>query len=152
MNIFLKTERLIIKPSTPEDFDDLYAIQSDPDVMQYIGQGVRTRPEVNEWLAKAIEHHRKHGFSFCSVFEKTSGLLIGQAGLQYLGYDDNQPDIEVGYRLKKQYWGKGYATELTKALIKWGLEHLSVDKLIAATYPEYSVTKSFEKIRVRFYR
>ncbi len=75
MNIFLKTERLIIKPSTPEDFDDLYAIQSDPDVMQYIGQGVRTRPEVNEWLAKAIEHHRKHGFSFCSVFEKTRGLL-----------------------------------------------------------------------------
>lgn len=136
MSIFLETERLIIRPSTPEDFDDLYAIQSDPDVMQYIGQGVRTRSEVNKWLTKAIIHHQKYGFSFCSVFETTSGLLIGQAGLQYLGYDDNQPDIEVGYRLKKQYWGKGYATELTRALIIWGFDNLTVDKLVAVINPE----------------
>lgn len=135
MNIFLKTERLIIKPSVPEDFDDLYALQSDPDVMQYIGQGVRTSSEVNEWLAKAIAHHQKHGFSFCSVFEKESNQLIGQAGLQYLAYDDQQPDIEIGYRLKKQSWGKGYATELTKALIVWGFNNLSVDKLVAVINP-----------------
>ena len=133
--MFLETQRLTIKPSTLEDLDDLYAIQSDPDVMQYIGQGVRTRSEVSEWLAKAIAHHQKHGFSFCSVFEKESKQLIGQAGLQYLSYDEQQPDIEIGYRLKKQSWGKGYATELTKALIDWGFSNLPIDKLVAVINP-----------------
>lgn len=131
MNIFLKTERLIIKPSTPEDFDDLYAIQSDPDVMQYVGEGARNIKEVKQSLENIIAHHQKHGFSFGSVFEKTSKLLIGQAGLCYLGNDDSQPEIEVGYRLKKQHWGNGYATELTKALITWGFNNLTVDKLVA---------------------
>lgn len=136
MSIFLETQRLIIKPSTPEDFDDLYAIQSDPDVMQYIGQGARSFDEVQESLKNIIAHHQKHGFSFCSVFEKESNQLIGQAGLQYLAYDDHQPDIEIGYRLNKQYWGKGYATELTKALIAWGFDNLTVNKLVAVINPE----------------
>jgi len=135
MNVFLETERLILKPSTIEDLDGLYILQSDADVMRYIGQGVRTKDEVKQWLTKAIDHHQKHGCSLCSVFEKGSGILIGQAGIQYLGYDDTQPDIEIGYRLKKQYWGKGYATELTKALIVWGFNNLTVNKLVAVINP-----------------
>jgi ribosomal-protein-alanine N-acetyltransferase len=136
MSIFLETQRLIIKPSALEDFDDLYTVQSDPDVMQYIGQGVRSKKEVQESLKKIIAHYQKHGFSLGSVFEKNSGLLIGQAGLFYLGFNELQADIEVSYRLKKQYWGMGYATELTKALITWGFNNLTIDKLIAVVRPE----------------
>ena len=70
------------------------------------------------------------------VYEKSSNDFIGQAGLIYLGYDDNQPNIELGYRLHKLYWGKGYATELTEALIMWGFKHLSIDKLMAVAHPD----------------
>src|SRR5271170_5764727 len=101
MSIFLETKRLIIKSSTLEDLDDLCALQSDIDVMKYIGQGVRNPEDVKKWFEKSLSHYQKHGFSFGSVFEKKSGYFIGQAGIMYLDYDDSQSDIEVGYRLSK---------------------------------------------------
>ena len=133
--IFLETKRLIIKPSKFEDLDNLCVLQSDPDVMKYIGQGVRSPEEVKKWFEKTLLHHQKHGFSFGSVFEKASGDFIGQAGIMYLDYDDSQPDIEVGYRLSKKCWNNGYATELSRALIAWGFENLSVNKLVAVINP-----------------
>src|SRR5579872_7423680 len=134
MGIFLETKRLIIKPSELGDLDNLCALQADHDVMEYIGKGVRSPVEVNKWLEKSIEHHKKHGFSFGTVFEKASGDFVGQAGIMYLNYDDTQPDIEVGYRLHKKFWSNGYATELAKALIEWGFKNLSVKVLVAVTH------------------
>lgn len=136
MGIFLETKRLIIKPSELGDLDNLCALQADHDVMEYIGKGVRSSLEVNKWLEKSISHHKKHGFSFGSVFEKESGIFVGQAGIMYLNYDDAQPDIEIGYRLYKKFWSNGYATELAKALIQWGFKNLSVNTLVAVTHPK----------------
>lgn len=142
MSIFLETKRLIIKSSTLEDLDDLCALQSDIDVMKYIGQGVRNPEDMKKWFEKSLSHYQKHGFSFGSVFEKKSGYFIGQAGIVYLDYDDSQPDIEVGYRLSKEYWHHGYATELAKALISWGFEHLSINKLVAVINPNNERSRS----------
>lgn len=141
MSIFLETERLILKTPELDDIEDLAALQSDPDVMKYIGNGVRTRKEASKFLKMAADHQAKHGFSFCSVYLKESKKFIGQAGLIYLAYNDSQSDIEVGYRLHKFAWGKGYATELVKALIYWGFEHLPIDRLIAVTRPENSPSR-----------
>ncbi len=137
MSIFLETKRLILKTHELSDLDNLVALRSDPDVMKYIGDGTpHTEEQVKRFLRVAILYQEKHGIGFCSVFEKENGEFIGQAGLFHVGYYDEQPDIEVAYRLHKKYWGKGYATELAKALIQWGFQHLSVNKLIAATEPE----------------
>jgi len=134
--IFLETERLIIKQTTLEDLDNLCVLQSDNEVMKYVGKGVRTPAEVKHWLEQAFLHHQRHGFSFGSLFEKESGNFIGQGGMMYFDYDDTQPDIEVGYRLSKNYWNKGYATELSKASIAWGFKNLNVNKLTAFINPE----------------
>lgn len=136
MRIFLETKRLIIKVPEPTDFENLFALQTDPYVMKYIGRGVRTRQEVTEGLEKAIAHQQKHGFSLGCVFEKHSGEFVGRAGLIYLGYDDEQDEIEVGYALVKIAWHKGYATELAKALIQWGFNHLTVNRLVAVINPQ----------------
>ena len=69
--------------------------------MKYIGQDVRTQPEIMIDLEKAIAHHAKHGFSLGCVFEKESGQFVGRTGLIYLAYDNTQPDIEVAYALVK---------------------------------------------------
>ncbi len=50
--------------------------------------------------------------------------------------NDAQPDIEVGYILHKQFWNKGYATELATSFLAWGFQHLTVDKLIATVHPD----------------
>lgn len=137
MTVFLETKRLILKKQELSDFDDLLALRSDPDVMKYIGDGsVHTEEQVKRFLSMAIPYQEKHGIGFCMVYAKDSGHFIGQAGLFHIGYSDAQPEIEIAYRLHKQFWGKGYATELAKALIQWGFQHLSVDKLIAAADPE----------------
>lgn len=131
MKTFIETKRLVITIPELSDFDNLYALQSDPEIMEYIGRGVRTKDEVLAGLEKAIHHFEKHGFSLGCVFEKESGKFVGRAGLLYLAFDDNQPDIEIGYALTKNAWNKGYATELGKALIQWGFQHLNVNKLTA---------------------
>jgi len=137
MGIFLETKRLILKSPELSDLDNLISLRSDPNVMKYIGDGsVHTEEQVKRFLEIAIPYYEKHGIGFCSVIEKVSGDFIGQAGLFHVGYYDEQPDIEVAYRLHKKFWGKGYATELAKALIQWGFQHLSVNKIIGAAEPE----------------
>lgn len=135
MSLFLETKNLIINTPELSDFDNLYALQSDADVMKYIGQGVRTETEVMNGLEKATVHYQKYNFSLGCVFEKESGAFVGRAGLIYLAYDDSQPDIEVGYALIKKAWNKGYATELARALIYWGFKHLTIERLVGVINP-----------------
>lgn len=134
MSLFLETKNLMI--TTPElaDFNNLYALQTDADVMKYIGQGIRTKTEIRAGLEKAIAHYEKYGFSLGCVFEKESTQFVGRAGLIYVAYNDSQPDIEVAYALHKTAWNKGYGLELAKALITWGFQNLSIDKLVAVIH------------------
>lgn len=130
MNL-LETKRLIVKPTSLQNLEKISELFADPDVMRYIGQGVRTREETGENLNKMIAHQTKHGFSMGDVYAKDSGEFIGRAGLIYLEMNDDQPDIEVGYALHKKFWGKGYATELAKAFLAWGFAHLPVNRFVA---------------------
>jgi len=151
MSIFLETKRLIINTPESIDFDNLYLLQTDADVMKYIGNGVRTQSEVMRGLEKAIAHQEKYGFSLGCVFEKESGAFVGRAGLIYLAYDDTQPDIEVGYALTKVAWGKGYATELSNALIGWGFQHLPITKLVAVINPNNEYSRHvLEKVKMNY--
>ena len=137
MNIFLETERLVLRLPTWSDLDNLVALRSDPEVMKYLGDGsTHNKAQVERFLNIAIPYQEKYGFGFCSVFEKETGEFIGQAGLFHKGFYDEQPDIELAYRLHKKYWGHGYATELAKALIRWAFENLKIDKIVSAAEPE----------------
>ncbi|HCJ1159129.1 TPA: GNAT family N-acetyltransferase [Legionella pneumophila] len=137
MGIFLETKRLILKRVELSDLDLLVALRSDLEVMENTGYGgTQTIEEVREYLDFAIPYQEKHGMGFCLVFEKESGNFVGEAGLFHLLFDDKQSEIELGYHLHKKFWGKGYGTELAKALIQWGFQHLSVNKLISTAYPD----------------
>ncbi len=134
--MLIKTQRLLIRPPCETDFADLYKLQSDPQVMQYIGRGIRDQEAVAKGLAQALTHQQKYGFSLGSVFDQASGYFIGRAGLIHLGYDDNAKEIEVAYALCPAYWKMGYATEIAMALIEWGFQHLPLDALVAITHPD----------------
>ncbi|WP_010654200.1 GNAT family N-acetyltransferase [Fluoribacter dumoffii] len=138
----LTTPRLIIRKPTLSDFDNLYRLQSNTDVMSFIGDGKRNKEEVTVGLEKAINHYKKHNFSLGCVYLKNSNEFIGRAGVIYLNYDDNQPDIELAYAILPKYWGKGYATELTKSLIHWAFESLSIQKIIAVVHPENNASQN----------
>jgi ribosomal-protein-alanine N-acetyltransferase len=136
MSIWLKTERLIIKTSSMNNIENVYHLFSDPEVMYYVGTGVKTLEETRERIEKAIQHQTAYGFSIGDVYERNSDLYVGRAGLIHLNMDDTQPEIELGYVLHKKFWQKGYATELVKALIQWGFTHLPLTKLVALVHLE----------------
>ncbi|KTC79734.1 GNAT family N-acetyltransferase [Legionella cherrii] len=136
MTPFLTTTRLIICEPSLNDFDNLYRLQSNFQVMRFIGHGERDKNEVMVGLEKAIHHFQKHQFSLGSVYTKDSHEFIGRAGLIYFNYDDHQSEVEVAYALLPQYWGKGYATEITTSLIQFVFRKLNMQKLIAVVHPE----------------
>lgn len=135
--LFLETNRLLLKFSTRDDLPALLKLRTNPEVMRYIGNGnIQTQNQVEEFLTLAIGYQERYGIDFCSVFEKNTNQFIGQAGLFHLGFDETQKEFEIAYRLLPEYWGKGYATELVKALVDWGFTHLEVTKIVAVTHPD----------------
>ena len=113
MSILLETKRLILKQPTFADFNDLLALRTDQQVMQYIGNGtIQTEDQVREFIHNAKPYSDQYHLGFYCVFEKETNHFVGQAGLFHLGFNVNQPDIELAYRLHTKYWNKGYATSL----------------------------------------
>lgn len=145
MTAFLETQRLIIETPSVNDIDNWTALYRESETMAY------TPDIIQDWLNTDILHFKKHGFSMGSVYKKDSKVFVGRAGLVYLDYDDTQPDIEVGYVLHKAYWNQGYATELAKALIRWGFNHLNINKLVAVTRSENKRSQGvLEKSRMHY--
>jgi GrpB-like predicted nucleotidyltransferase (UPF0157 family)/predicted acetyltransferase len=142
----LATERLLLRPKTLDDFDALYAVLADPAVARWLGQS--SREDVAGRLARHMEHQRNHGFSMWAVVERASGALIGHCGLQHL---DGGPEIEVGWALARDRWGRGYATEGGRAALQYGFDMLGFDEIVAVTRPENLASRRvMEKLRMEY--
>lgn len=150
----LETERLIVKKLSKNDFDKVFLLQSDPGVMHFIGNGQpKTKEQVGFLFNMMIHSQKNHGFSLCPTYEKKSGDLIGFSGLVHLELNDLNQDIEVGYWFLPEFWGKGYATEITKACITWAFAHLSIDYVVGITHPGHTRSQNvLKKAGLRFAR
>ena len=142
MNIILETSRLSLSAPQLSDLDKLADLRSNYEVMKYTGEGgLQTKEQVQDYLNFAINYYMKHSMGFFLVHEKDSGLFVGEAGLFHFLFDDTQTDIEIGYHLHPQFWGKGYTTELTKALIHWGFQNSLINKIVASSYPNQTASQ-----------
>ncbi len=129
-DFFLKTDRLTMRICTAHSLSNWYSLQSDPDVIKYLGDGKpRDKQEIEKNLHKAINHFNQYNFSFFDVYK--DDIFIGIAGLFHLEFNEVNKDIEIGYVLHKNFWGKGYATELAKKIIHYGLYEIKLKRLIA---------------------
>lgn len=147
----IETKRLFLKPLTMDDLEKMYSLSSDPEIMRYITGRAETPEETQKKLKNLVLHYEKHGFGFCSVYEKISGTFVGRAGLIYLELNDQQPDIELGYTLDKKFWNRGYATELVSALIEWGFKNLAIKRLVAVIDPKNTGSRHVaEKCGMRY--
>ena len=84
MTIFLETDRLFLRPLDRSQFNHIFALRSDPDVMRF--GGVLTQHEVSRYIEMLIQYQSRHGIGVWSVFEKDKDDFIGQAGLFHLEY------------------------------------------------------------------
>ncbi len=106
----------------------------DVEVMRF-GDGVQTKAWVQEWLRLGIENYRRRGFGPYAVVEEYSGNLIGYCGLLHFPDVNGQPEIEIGYRLVRSAWGKGYATEAAVVVRDYAFNILNMKRLIAIIDP-----------------
>ncbi|WDV44172.1 GNAT family N-acetyltransferase [Clostridiaceae bacterium M8S5] len=125
----IETKRLMIREFIDSDIDNLYALLSDPKVMQYCS-GVMNRVEAKKWLESIMKYYSEYGYDYFAVIEKSTGKFIGQSGIIKQKIDDELIDC-VAFMITKDKWGMGYATEVGKACISYGLQNLNIKKLYA---------------------
>jgi RimJ/RimL family protein N-acetyltransferase len=119
------TERLVLRPPTFDDLEAWHAIYLDAEEVWY-GAPRSSVDENRAKLERQIAHFEELGFGMCTV--ELAGETIGAAGLQRL---EGGPEIEVGYRFLKRFWGNGYATESARASIAYGFDELALERIVA---------------------
>lgn len=135
----LETERLIIRPWQPSDRDGFKAIMGDPEVTKYVHGGLPyTEAEVDEWFVRQARQIAEHDLCMGALIEKSSGRLVGLAGTQPLG---TTGDLEIGWIMARDVWGRGYATEAGGAAMRHVLETLGRPRAVAIIDPPNEASK-----------
>jgi RimJ/RimL family protein N-acetyltransferase len=135
MDVYLETSRLLLRRFTPDDLDPVTALDSDPAVMRYINGGRPTpRDEIRDDYLPAWMSYYGGGdrYGFWAAIEKPGGAFLGWFHLRpQRGDPDDEP--ELGYRLVASAWGRGYATEGSRALIEKAFRELGARRVYATT-------------------
>lgn len=132
----LETDRLLLRPFTTDDVDHLVALDSDPAVMRFINGGRTTpREEVVERVLPRFLWYQEqpHGYGFWAVEEKATSAFLGWFHLRPDPDQGDPAEPELGYRLTRDAWGRGYATEGSRALIARAFATLGARRVWAST-------------------
>jgi RimJ/RimL family protein N-acetyltransferase len=152
----LETDRLILRPFTADDVDHLVALDADPEVMRFINGGRPTsREEVVERVLPRFLWYQEqpHGYGFWAVEEKATGTFIGWFHLRPDPDTGDPAEPELGYRLMRDAWGKGYATEGSRALIAVAFERRGARRVWASTMViNLASRRVMEKVGMRHVR
>lgn len=135
MSVYLETPRLTLRRMTEADVDALVALDSDPEVMRYLTGGVPTPREdiENRVMPLFLSHYTTYAhYGFFAAIAPESGEFLGWFHFRP-PHEQDVPGIEIGYRLKRSAWGRGLATEGTRAIVKHAFEELGETRVIAKT-------------------
>ena len=143
----IETERLWLRMFSPEDLDELARLFRDPQVMKYVGDGQPvSREEAERALTSIIKQWQTHGFGRWAAVDKRTKEFVGFGGLRSLF---GTP--EVVYHLAPAHWGKGLATELARAALRFGFEDRGFDRIVAIAKPLNAASiHVMEKLGMRY--
>lgn len=143
----LETKRLRLRMFRESDLDNLAALFADPEVMRYVGNGEPIdRSEAEKALTSIIAHWDRHGFGRWAIEDKETGEFVGYGGLRSLF---GTP--EVVYHFATRHWGKGFATEVARASLRWGFTRRGFQRVVAIAKPENAASiHVMDKIGMHF--
>jgi ribosomal-protein-alanine N-acetyltransferase len=130
----LQTQRLSLREFESEDLDALVTILSDPETMRYYPAPV-DRVGVADWIQRNRARYANDGYGLWAMILASTGELIGDCGLVRQRVD-GMDEIEIGYHVRRDLWGQGYASEAACACRDYGFAKLEVDRLISLIRPE----------------
>lgn len=135
MKTILETPRLLLRTVDEQDTQGFFELDSDPEVVRYVGSPPVKSPEQSLEIIHAIQkQYQDYGMGRWSVLSKDTGEFLGWCGLKRMagirvnGYTDH---VDIGYRFLKKHWGAGYATESAKATLEYGFSVLNLKGIYA---------------------
>ncbi|MAX70003.1 MAG: GNAT family N-acetyltransferase [Flavobacteriaceae bacterium] len=134
----IETKRLILRPVTLSDTQDFFELDSNPKVHLYLGNNpVKHINESVLMVRNILDQYKSNGIGRLAIIKKDTDEFIGWSGLKYeqqLREDFSYYDL--GYRLKEQFWGNGYASEAALASLEYGFKKLKLKEICAAALVE----------------
>lgn len=153
--ILLETDRLRLRRFTEADADALIELDSDPAVMRYLTGGRPTPPEVvrGEVLPRLLGGYDHHpGLGCWAAVDRADGRFLGWFLLRAPA-DGDGTEAELGYRLRRVAWGRGLATEGSRALLRYAFDHLGLRRVWAQTMAVNAASRRvMEKVGLRYVR
>jgi len=124
---------MVLRRMEMSDVDHLMGIFSDPVAMRYY-PGTKSRQEVEEWVRWTLASYRDHGFGLWVAILKDSGWFAGQCGLTIQEVEGRE-EVEIGYHVLQEFWGRGLATEAATAVRDHGFQALGFERLVSLIDP-----------------
>lgn len=131
----LRTERLLLRPWKASDRAPFAQLNADPAVMRYF-PALLTREQSDAVIDRIQDDFDREGWSLFALEELDGGAFIGFAGLVRVRFKAHfTPAVEVGWRLARHAWGRGYATEAARAAVRFGFEEVGLDEIVSLAVP-----------------
>lgn len=147
----LETERLLLRAWRDEDREPYARMCADPEVMRYL-PAVLAPKESDAQIDRFIRHWNEHGYGLWAVEEKESGNFTGFIGLsRHEDWTASQHKTEIGWRLEKKFWGRGFATEGALAGLRFGFKKVGLEGITSICDPRNRASRRvMEKIGMKF--
>jgi RimJ/RimL family protein N-acetyltransferase len=143
----ITTERLVLRPYEAGDLDDSIALTTDPDVMRFVGDGVMTRDRAAELFGKIFGIYERNEWEIWAAVSREDGLFVGHVEIKPR---HGAGDHEIVYVLAPRAWGRGYATEIAAAVVRYGFDVLGYDRVSATVDPGNAPSiRILEKVGMR---
>lgn len=135
----IETDRLGLRELTLTDLEPLHAIFADPEMMRFYPQPF-TRERTEGWIARALRWYAERGHGLWAVERKTDGLLLGDCGIVVQEIEGHELP-EIGYHIRRDQWGKGYATEAALACKRYAFDQLGAQQICSIVDPLNSASR-----------
>jgi RimJ/RimL family protein N-acetyltransferase len=132
--VILETPRLLLRKFTEEDTDALQAVLGDPVTMEFYPAPLDRRG-VEDWIGRNRERYNRDGYGLWAMLLRDSNQLIGDCGCILQEVEDRK-EVEVGYHVRRDLWGNGYATEAARACTAYAFNSLGANRVISMIRPE----------------
>jgi ribosomal-protein-alanine N-acetyltransferase len=131
----LETERCILRPPALDDLDDwVTKLFSDLDVTRYVPKrNLSPREDAERAFRQSEKCWTNYGYGGWAIIDKSDDQIFGRCGLSY---QEDTGDVELDYGLARAYWGKGIATEVARACVRFGFEIAKLPQITAVVVPE----------------
>jgi RimJ/RimL family protein N-acetyltransferase len=146
--ILIETSRLILREITPDDADQFYWLNADPEVIRYTGDAPFAGPEEARRFLESYDQYRLYGYGRWAVIRKADQAFLGWCGLRF---DPLGGETDLGFRFFKTHWGHGYATEAALASLNLAFERFQLSEVIGrAMESNRASIRVLEKAGMRF--